>query len=143
MTDGITLREFIERLLADHSQSHKDHAAAHEREHRASQAAIDTAAQLARENKADANEWRAAMTDRERSFVRVDTVEGMERRIRILESTVVPSSTVDSMRERIGLLERTNAQMQGALAIARFVGFGGLVTAVGALVWAVTQPGTR
>ena len=117
--NGITLREFFERLLNDHTAAHAQHQAAHDREHAAAQKAIDRSEELARSNKADSNEWRQAMTDRERTFARVDAMEVLGKRIEALE--------------------RANAQAQGVLAMARFVGFGGLLSGLGALIWIVTQ----
>ena len=119
MTDnGISIREFFERLMDDHAIAHKEHQAAHDREHVASQKAIDTAATLAHQNKMDANEWRATMSDRERHFVTREWAEG-----RVLDND-----------RRLLALERSQAQMQGALDVARFVGFGGLLTALGTLI---------
>lgn len=126
-TGGVTLREFFERLLDDHMEAHREHQNAHDREHAASQKAIDTASDLAKANKADANEWRDAMTDRERTFARADAMERI-------------TSEVD---RRIASLERANAQMQGALGVARFVGFGGLMAGLLALVWTVVNGGAR
>ena len=122
MTDnGVSIRDFFERLLNDHAAAHREHQAAHDREHQASQKAIDTAATLAKENKADANEWRDAMSDRERAFARVESFE--------------------TLRERVVNLEKVNAQMIGALNVARFIGFGGLLTGASALIWAITRGG--
>lgn len=64
----IALRERLDLIWAQHEREHRDHEAAHTREHEFAQKAIDTAALLAKENKADANEWRETMNDRERSF---------------------------------------------------------------------------
>lgn len=122
---GVTLREFFERLLNDHAAAHREHQAAHDREHLASQKAIDTAATLSKENKADANEWRQTMTDRERTFARAEAVDRM-------------AAEAD---RRLAALERANAQTQGALGVARFVGIGGLTTGLAALVWVVTNGG--
>jgi len=64
----VALRDRLDLIWANHEREHLQHEAAHAREHQFSQAAIDTAALLAKENKADANEWRETMNDRERNF---------------------------------------------------------------------------
>ena len=73
---------------------------AHRDEHRASQLAIDTAAELARENKAAANEWRSAMADRERSFARLDVVESLSRRFELVERESRDRTVRDAERDR-------------------------------------------
>jgi CHASE3 domain sensor protein len=66
--NGPTLREYVEGLFEAHKEAHKDHELSHAREHQFAQKAIDTAAELAKENKADANEWRATMNDKDNRF---------------------------------------------------------------------------
>lgn len=54
----VSLREYIEAQFA-----------AHQREHAMGERALELAAALAAQTKQDANEWRSAMTDRERTFL--------------------------------------------------------------------------
>lgn len=121
--ESVSLKEYFDRLLSDHAVSHQEHQAAHDREHSLAQKAIDTAAELAKENKADANEWRDAMSDRERTFARADAIEQLSK----------------DVYRRLGLLEKQANQANGALNVARFVGFGGFITGLGAIVWVTLQ----
>jgi len=119
--NGVPMREYFERLLSDHSVAHKEHQEAHDREHKFAQLAIDKSAELATQNKNDANEWRDAMGDRERKFVTAEVV-----------SLLV---------ERVYSLERANERLNGVLATARFIGFGGLMTGAAALLLLFTKGG--
>jgi hypothetical protein len=121
--NGPSIREYFERMFEDHAKAHAEHQQAHDREHSASEKAIAVASQLAKENKADANEWRSTMSDRERTFARSDAVDRMD---------------AESDR-RLAVLERSNAQMQGALNVARFIGFSGLVSGGAAIIWVITR----
>jgi hypothetical protein len=72
----------------------------HEREHELAQRALQIAADLAAQNKADSNEWRAAMTDRERTFATKAESEAVSMRLELLERSDVARTTREQERER-------------------------------------------
>lgn len=81
-----------------HAREHIVHEAAHNREHAFSQTAIDTAAELAKENKADANEWRGTMDDREMRFATNSDVDSILRRLDKIERSELVSIERDNQR---------------------------------------------
>lgn len=119
--DGPSLREYFDRLFEEHAEAHKSHQIAHDREHGFAQRAIDTAATLAKENKADANEWRAAMNDRERTFAtKVEvrgymdastvTHEAMSNRVAKLEEDQIKRQERETIKQRNEAEERRTAE---------------------------------
>lgn len=88
------------RLIWDaHEREHTQHELSHAREHAFSQQAIDTAALLAKENKADANEWRATMTDRESRFATKSDSAAIMVRLDVIERAGILS--VERERQRV------------------------------------------
>lgn len=70
--------------------------------------------------------------EREREFARADALQ------RLADEQDRRAGEQD---RRIGSLERANSQLQGALNIARFIGVGGLMAGLTALVWAIINAG--
>lgn len=97
--DGPSLREYVERLFADHQRAHAEHNASHRDAHEFTESAVKTAESLAQQNKEDANEWRGAMNDRERLFVPRPEIEALEDRINKLEAGDIRDETRDRLEE--------------------------------------------
>lgn len=94
-----------------HSKQHDYQDRAHQREHEANQRAIDLAASLGQQAKADANEWRGAMSDRERNFLtraeadalfakEASTMTALDIRLDAVEDANLARLTRDQERER-------------------------------------------
>lgn len=79
------LRRELKLTWDAHEREHVQHEASHGREHEFAAEAIRTAALLAKENKADANEWRATMNDREARFSTKDDVSSILARLDSIE----------------------------------------------------------
>lgn len=80
-----TLKREIDAATAAHGREHGLHDGAHSREHEYTDKALQVAAELAKANKADANEWRAAMADRELRFAPINLVNTMLERLDKIE----------------------------------------------------------
>jgi hypothetical protein len=117
--NGVSIRDYFEKLFVLHAHAHAEHNEAHTREHKASQDAIDLAAKLASQNKSDANEWRAAMTDRERTFVKYDLLDGLISRVTKLENSELTRFVRDE--ERGKQQSRTMTLIGAAAAIGGFI----------------------
>jgi hypothetical protein len=111
----VSLREYIEARLSAHGELHEAHEKAHEREHEFSQKAIDTSAELARSNKADSNEWRASMTDREARFSTKEEISALAHRLDQLEDAAL----VRVERERLQLITAAEETRQSERRVAR------------------------
>lgn len=117
------LRRELKLIWDAHEREHVQHEASHAREHQFAQQAIDTAAVLAKENKADANEWRGSMTDRERRFATKDDIGTILGRLDSIER----ASLVEAERDRQRLInhaeerqdaERRQGRQQWTIGIA-------------------------
>lgn len=97
-----------------HEREHKQHEEAHGREHAFAQAAIDKAADMAKENKADANEWRGTMTDRERSFATKADVVAILDRLTGLERANIVAGERESARAAADAEERRQAERRAS-----------------------------
>lgn len=106
MTDGngpLTFREYFQEQI-DHEQELREKSwTAHRREHEVADRALILSAELARQNKADANEWRSAMSDRERTFLTRGEAEGMTLRLGVLERSDIARTAREQERERAAL----------------------------------------
>jgi hypothetical protein len=82
---GVTLRDYLERLLAEHALQHAEHQAAHDREHR--QAAV------------------TARADSDKLNVRLESMNAFREELTRLSATFPPSAVVDqrfvALQERI------------------------------------------
>lgn len=75
MTDPITLRELMEAHRAAHEREHTQHEKEHERDHHATEQAI-TVAVAALDKRLDSmNEFRAALTSQQATFVRREMLD--------------------------------------------------------------------
>lgn len=104
------LRRELKLTWDAHEREHVQHELSHAREHDFSQKAIDTAALMAKENKADANEWRATMNDREAKFATKEDVKNIGEKIQRLTDSQGGFSTTSDLRslgEKIDKLEDT------------------------------------
>jgi len=100
----VALRERLDLIWANHEKEHIQHEAAHTREHEFSQKAIDTAATLAKENKADANEWRGTMNDRERTFATKADINAISNTLMELKTAEIKRIEVErTEKERLAL----------------------------------------
>lgn len=104
--NGPTLREYFEGLFGAHKELHADHEKAHGREHEFAAEAIKTAAELAKQTKDDANEWRDAMRDREAKFATKEDVHSQSERIDRLEDAEIKRAE----NERLRLLSEVEAR---------------------------------
>ena len=114
-TDDVTLpasKHYVDVRIDDHFKLHE-----------AEQHAVDAAYDAMSTRFDSVNEFRGQMSDQVRTFASREAVD----------------SNKNDAERRLAELERIIAHMQGVLAIARFVGFGGLMTAVGTLIWAISR----
>lgn len=131
--NGPTLREYVESLFNGHKESHLQHEAAHTREHLFAQRAIEAAAELAKENKADANEWRGAMGDRERNFATKAQLEGLLSRMEKLEDAEIARV----VEEKLTTIQMAEAKVQDDRDRQRQQWF--IATAIGIVVFLAAQ----
>lgn len=99
-TNGPTLREYIDKLFGTHESAHDDHERFHAREHEFAQRAIDKASELADANKADANEWRSAMNDRERNFPTRIELSAVSEKVDKLEDAEIRRAEKESIKDK-------------------------------------------
>lgn len=99
MTDDIpATRREVALIWEGHQREHIQHDIAHGREHASTEKALDVAAELAKENKEAANEWRGAMDDRERNFVTRADLQGMDHRVELLEASEIRRAENEKLR---------------------------------------------
>jgi hypothetical protein len=110
----MALRERLDLIWTNHEREHAAHDRAHTLEHVASQKAIDTAAELAKENKADANEWRASMTDREGRFSTKDDINGILTRLDSIERAALLAAEREASRIKEAAHDLDEAQRRQA-----------------------------
>jgi len=120
------LRRELTLTWAAHEREHEQHDKAHSREHDFAQKAIDTAAELAKSNKADSNEWRSAMTDREARFATHEDMKAVFTRLDSIEDRNLVVDERDRQRimddaEDKRQSERRQARAQWTIAVV--VGF--------------------
>ena len=120
-----------------HQREHSAHEAAHTREHQQTEKALQVAADLARENKADANEWRGAMDDRERRFATKDDIAGLAGKISDLERAEIRRAEQEKTRieresEERRQFERQSDQerQEGVRRVARSQWMIGLIVGI-------------
>lgn len=102
---SVSLRDFIDEKFdhvddsfAQHQREHLQHDAAHKREHEDSQKAIDTASTLAKQNKIDANEWRGAMNDRERTLATKVDIQTLTDAVNALKTAETKRAEREALR---------------------------------------------
>ena len=117
------LRRELKLIWDAHEREHLAHEQAHSREHDFSQKAVDTAAVLAKENKADANEWRAAMDDRESRFATKSDIGSILTRLDKIER----ADLVTAERESQRMLALTASREEDARRTSRSQWMVGLV----------------
>ena len=127
------LRRELKLTWDAHDREHGQHDKAHSREHEFTQEAVKTAAVLAKENKADANEWRASMTDREAKFATKDDVRAILFRLDNIER----AGLVAAERERQRSEDESEDKRQSERRIARSQWTIGIVVGLLASVGAV------
>lgn len=141
MTTGLETSEQVASLRRElkltwdsHEREHVQHEASHAREHAFSQQAIDTAAVLAKENKADANEWRSTMTDRETRFATKDDVKAILQRLDTIERAGLVSvererqRTADEAEDRRQVERRqTRSQWVVGIVVGLLATFGAIL----------------
>lgn len=120
MSDAVSeqiaaLRERLDLIWANHEREHKAHEQSHAREYQSNQKALDTAAILAKENKADANEWRASMTDREARFSTKDDIRAILGRLDSIER----ADLLTAERERQRVADEAEDKRQSERRVAR------------------------
>lgn len=110
---------------------------AHHHEHGAATRAEDLAREALDDRLKGLNEFRGQLSDQAKGFVTRDAHDQLAAELdRRIETALAESSRrFDEDRHAISLLQSENNRLLGALAVARFVGFGGLMTGLGALVW--------
>lgn len=93
----VSLREYFEQWQRSH-----------EHEHALADRALTLAATLAESNKAAANEWRSAMTDRERTFLSKGEAEAEYASMRARLDVLTEANTARTAREQ----ERERSQIR-------------------------------
>lgn len=118
-----SLDEKVDLIWGAHEREHGQHELAHSREHKFAQDAIDKAAELAKENKADANEWRATMNDREVKFATKEDIKSLGSKIDHLENSEIRRAENERLRlisegEEKRQTERRQSRQQWQIGIA-------------------------
>lgn len=94
----VGLRRELKLTWDAHKREHELHDSAHTREHQFTAEALDVAAVLAKENKADANEWREAMNDREAKFATKADVKSVGDSVDKLEIAEIRRAETERLR---------------------------------------------
>jgi hypothetical protein len=76
------------------------------------------------------NEFRGTLRDQAATFMPRAETESLVRELR---------SAIETQDHEIQALQNANSRTQGVIAVARFVGFGGLLTGLGALVYSIVS----
>jgi hypothetical protein len=129
----VALRERLDLIWANHEREHTQHEASHTREHAFTQDAIEKAAALNKENKADANEWRQSMNDREARFSTKADVGAIIERLDKIERAGLVAAERDMARSK----GDTDKQNEMERRTARSQWMVGLIVGVVATVGAV------
>lgn len=90
--DKVSLREFLETISNARWKSHDE-------QHIAEQKAITLAAEIVERWKADSNEWRGTLNDRDAAYAKVGDVGGLETRLRVIEAAEIQRGATE--RERL------------------------------------------
>ncbi len=116
----------------------------HRHEHDRERDATQTAAKALDSRLAGLNEFRLQLGDQSKTFVTRELHDALsdevERRVNAVLTDMDRRFEVD--RRNISQLQADNSKLQGALAIARFVGFGGFLTALSAVIWIIVHGGS-
>lgn len=114
--NGLTgLRRELELRWGGHDALHGAHETSHAREHEFAQKAIDIAAIAAAQNKADANEWRSAMADRESRFATKEVTQAILNRLDAIERAAL----VAAERERQRIADEAEDRRQSERRVTR------------------------
>jgi hypothetical protein len=127
------LRRELQITWDAHAREHKQHDLSHAREHEFAQEALEKAASVAAENKADANEWRSAMTDREAKFATKDDMKALLVRLDAIERALL----VSDERARAKAQSEVEDKLDADRRISRSQWLIGLIVGVMATVAAV------
>lgn len=128
------LRRELKLTWGAHEREHTQHEQAHGREHEFAAEAIRTAATLAKENKADANEWRSSMNDREARFATKDDVKSILGRLDGIERAGLVSIEREANRAKTEADEKrelSDRQQRSQWVVGLVVG---LLATVGAVL---------
>jgi len=141
----VSLRDLIEAKISENSRR-IDTIIDTSREQRQVDRDALAIATAALEKRLDGlNEFRAQLGDQAKSFVTRELHDALaaevERRVASAQADVDRRFEID--RQAISILQAENSRLQGALAIARFVGFGGFLTALGSIVWIIINSGGK
>jgi hypothetical protein len=139
--DRVSLREHFDTRWDDHIRQHEAEVAARadaltaqsalvNAAFASSEKAIEKSEAGQKERDLKANEFRGQLDDQARTFVTKDTVDRQETDF---------DRRVGALTEEVRALQNANSRQQGALAVARFVGFGGLLAGLSALVYAIVN----
>src|SRR5688500_3986588 len=116
LVEVAALRRELKLTWEGHTREHEQHDKAHQREHEFTAEALKVAADLAKENKAAANEWRGSMNDREARFATKEDVRTLHVAIEALEKAAIEridkverSDLIRDERERTTLVEQAKA----------------------------------
>lgn len=139
----VSLRDYYDTRWSDHASQHRAEEDARaaalvaqgklvDAAFASSQAAIDKAEGSQKQTDAKNNDFRGQLSDQAKGFATREQVERLDTEMDRRLGEVVKD---------IAELKNANARQQGALAVARFVGFGGLLAGLSALVYAVVNGG--
>jgi len=120
------LKEYFERVLNERDRIYGERFTSQQQAVSAALASSKEAIQVAENNsekwRANANEWRAAMTDRERSFVRKEQHDDLKKEldtrfdgvsVKMAESVVNEEKRRVELIERVASLEKINIAQAG------------------------------
>jgi hypothetical protein len=152
--DDVNLREYLERRTDDdtrvmaervdghwtldderwhgHLREHESHDKYHDREHTATEQAIKVATSSLDGRLGTLDSRLLGLDDRQRASVSHELHDRLEAEM---------NRRFEKQGADIDTLTDINNRLQGALGIARFVGFGGFLTAAIALVWIILHGG--
>lgn len=125
----------VSRERVIYSEAHGKEHSAHMREHSLDQKAIDLAAQLGRENKSESNEWRAAMSDKDKRFA-----TSVELQQTMMEVQSLREANIVRTQAELGRTERDQQKrddMEHRIARQQWVV--GMVVAIAAILVATVM----
>ncbi len=124
--------DVLEERLAGRVVLNDDRWESHRREHERERETVEATRQTMESRLVTLNEFRGQLSDQARSFVTRDLHDALadevERRVNALRDDFNKQRAED--RQVIAALQANTNRLEGALAIARFVGIGGLVAGV-------------
>jgi|GEM_PF-4336203 len=94
------LRRELSITWKAHEREHEQHDKAHNREHEFTADALKVAAELAKETKRDANEWRAAMDDKDKTLATKADISAIVDRLDKIERAAIAREAHEQERLR-------------------------------------------